>query len=275
MGNFVILTLIFTDHHLHTPMYFFLSNLSVLDIGYTSNIFPKLLDIFITGNDSISFSSCFVQLYFFMSLTCSEFLILAVMAYDRYVAICNPLSYSLIMNKRACTLLAAGSWVLGFLDPVTHIILMSIMSFCHSNEIDHFFCDLATLLNLSCSSTFLVELLSYILGSFLGVSSFLVILMSYTYIIFAILRIRSTEGRYKAFSTCSSHLTVVILFCGTVIGLYMHPSSMQSQEKSKLFSMLYVTLIPLFNPIIYSLKNKDVKNALTRAMCTNYNIVRR
>ncbi|XP_029437770.1 olfactory receptor 226-like [Rhinatrema bivittatum] len=245
-------------------MYFFLCNLSFLDISSTSVTLPKLLDILLTKRHQISAVGCFTQMHFFMCFVCVEFIIISVMAYDRYVAICYPLRYAVIMNQRLCVLMAAGTWIFGFMEPVSHTILLSHLFYCGSNEINHFFCDPSALLKLSCSSTSTVESVTYIFGVFVGLPCFTVTITSYGYIISSILRIRSAEGRRKAFSTCSSHLTVVILFYGTLICLYMRPTSMQSLDQNKLFALLYNVLIPMFNPIIYSLKNREVKSAIRK-----------
>nr|XP_033779197.1 olfactory receptor 226-like [Geotrypetes seraphini] len=206
-------------------------------------------------------------MYFFLSLTCTEFLILSVMAYDRYIAICQPLSYHLIMNQKVCILVTTGTWILGFLLPSSYYIFILQFSFCGLNEINHFFCDFSALLKLSCSSTSSLQCVVYILGVLVACPSFICTLTSYVYIISTILRIRSTEGRRKAFATCSSHLTVVCLFYLTSISVYIRPPSMQSIDINKVISILYNTLIPMFNPVIYSLKNKDVKHAFRKYFC--------
>ncbi|XP_029441928.1 olfactory receptor 1052-like [Rhinatrema bivittatum] len=266
MGNLTILIIIHLDPHLHTPMYFFLGNLSILDMCYATDTLHKILDGFLTGDKFISFHACMVQMYFFTTFACSEFYLLSVMAYDRYVAICNPLRYSLIMNKRVCILLATVSWLISFSGSVPYPLMVSRLSFCKSNEINHFFCDLTALLKLSCSDTLPVELTVLIESGIFGMSPFLLTLTSYVYIISAILRIRSTEGRSKAFSTCSSHLTAVILFYGTVMCTYLRPASMYSLNRDKLLALLYTAVIPMLNPLIYSLKNKQVKDALKRVV---------
>ncbi|XP_029437793.1 olfactory receptor 1019-like [Rhinatrema bivittatum] len=264
MGNLTIIALRCLDPCLHTPMYFFLSNLSFLDISYTSVTLPRLLDIFLRKSQRISLQGCLTQMYFFLCFSYVEFVIISVMAFDRYVAVCHPLHYGVIMNQRLCVLMAIGSWILGFLDPVIHTVLLSHFSYCGSNEINHFFCDLSALLKLSCTSTSTIDSITYIVGVILGLPCFTATLTSYVYIISTILRIRSTEGRRKAFSTCSSHLTVVILFYGTMLSLYMRPTSMQSLDQNKLIAVLYNVLIPMFNPMIYSLKNREVKAALRK-----------
>ncbi|XP_030042691.1 olfactory receptor 1052-like [Microcaecilia unicolor] len=264
MGNLTIITVTCLDPHLHTPMYFFLCNLSFLDICCTSVTLPKLLDISLTKKHHISAVGCFTQVYFFMMSICEEFLLLALMAFDRYVAICHPLRYSVIMNQKRCILMVTGTSIIGFLEPVTHAVLLSGFSYCGTKEINHFFCDLSALLKLSCTSTSTIDLLSYILAMLIMLPCFLLTLTSYVYIISAILRIRSAKGRRKAFSTCSSHLTVVILFYVTLTGLYIKPTSTQSVDQNKLYALLYNVLIPLFNPIIYSLKNRQVKEAIKK-----------
>nr|XP_033780527.1 olfactory receptor 1019-like [Geotrypetes seraphini] len=267
MGNLIIITVTCLDPHLHTPMYFFLGNLSFLDISYTSVTLPKLMDILLKKSQRVSLFVCFTQMHFFVSLAFTEFLILGVMSYDRYVAICHPLHYAVLMDKRLCMLMATGTWIIGFLVPLTYTILISRFFYCRSNKLNHFFCDLPALLKLSCSSTYTIKSIMYIMVVFVGFPCFITTLMSYIYIISAILKIRSTEGRCKAFSTCSSHLTVVILFYGTAVVSYMRPTSSKSDEQNKFIAVLYNVLIPIFNPMIHSLKNQEVKKAL-RKICT-------
>nr|XP_033779196.1 olfactory receptor 5B21-like [Geotrypetes seraphini] len=268
LGNLTIIIIVCLDSHLHTPMYFYLSNLSMLDISSTSIYLPKLLDILLRKTHHISMNGCFTQMYFFLSLTGMEFILLSVMAYDRYAAVCQPLSYHLIMNQKVCILMNTGTWILGFLLPASYSIPFSQISFCGSNEINHFFCDFSALLKLSCTSTSSIQCIVYIFGVLLACPCFISTLTSYVYIISTILRIRSTEGRRKAFSTCSSHLTVVCLFYLTSISVYIRPPSMQSMDINKVISILYNTLIPMFNPVIYSLKNKVVKHALRKCCCS-------
>ncbi|XP_029437187.1 olfactory receptor 1009-like [Rhinatrema bivittatum] len=262
MGNLTIIALTCLDPHLHTPMYFFLCNLSFLDVSYTSVTLPRLLDILLRKRQRISAVGCFTQAYFFMFSVCVEFLLLTFMAFDRYVAICHPLNYIVIINQRLCVLMVTGAWISGSLGPLTHSVLLSYLSYCGSNEINHFFCDPSALLKLTCSSTSIIDHMTYILGAFIDLPCFVLTLTSYVYIISAILRIRSREGRRKAFSTCSSHLTVVILFYGTLICLYLRPTSMMSVDQNKFLALLYNVLIPMLNPMIYSLKNREVKGAL-------------
>ncbi|XP_069506036.1 olfactory receptor 5V1-like [Ambystoma mexicanum] len=255
---------IYTSPRLHTPMYFFLTNLSFIDISFISLIFPQMLAHFFLEGEQVCLSECLVQVYFFTLLVTAEFLLLTAMAYDRYVAICNPLCYLTIMNKAVCVGLAAGIWITGFMNPIPHTLLMSRLSYCKSHTINHFFCDLRVLLTLSCSSTYTIEIFSYILGSTFGVLPFAFIIMSYVKILSAILRIQSTKGRQKAFSTCTSHLTVVILFCLSMCSTYMQPASAHPVKGSKIFALSYAAITPLCNPIIYSLKNTEIKNALKK-----------
>ncbi|XP_029437229.1 olfactory receptor 5I1-like [Rhinatrema bivittatum] len=262
LGNLGFLILMCADPHLHKPMYFFLSNLSILDICSTSLTLPKMLASFFTGNKSIPFHLCMTQLYFFQSFIGTEFFLLTSMAYDRYIAICNPLRYSLIMNKSICVLLATGSWAVSFLDAIPFADMISQLSYCKSNEINHFYCDTEAMLKLTCSDTHRLETLIFAEGSTVAFIPFLLTLISYIFIISSILRIRCTEGRRKAFSTCSSHLTSVVLFYGTLFCIYMRPTSMYSPAQDKLFSLLYTALIPTLNPIIYSLRNREIKNTL-------------
>nr|XP_033793477.1 olfactory receptor 6C4-like [Geotrypetes seraphini] len=270
LGNFMFLMLVCADPHLQKPMYFFLSNLAFLDIYNTSDTLSTLLRSLLTGNMFISFSVCMTQFYFFVSLTAIELLLLTAMAYDRYVAICNPLHYVLIMNRRVCILAVSACWMLGFVVTIPQTIIMSQFSFCRSNKINHFFCDPAALMKLHCSDVLNLEILILIEGMFLAVIPSGLTVTSYVYIVSSILKMHSAKGRHKAFSTCSSHLIVVILFYGTIICLYMRPSSMYSPKQDKLFSLLYTALIPMLNPIIYSLRNKEVKQSLIKLIGTNY-----
>ncbi|KAM4636991.1 olfactory receptor 5AR1-like [Discoglossus pictus] len=252
------------DSHLRTPMYIFLMNLSALDISISSTILPNVLRALFTQEKHISFPSCIAQMYVFVSLLCTEILLLSAMAYDRYVAICHPLHYDYLMSLRHCAAFIATAWTVGFLTPTGHTILISGFSFCASHVIEHFYCDVTPLLKLSCSDTSIVELLSYSEGTILGFTSFLLTLISYIFIIYTILNIRSVEGRHKAFSTCTSHLSCVIIFYTTSICLHIRPTSDYSPKLDKYFSIINVILIPMLNPVIYSLKNKEVKHALNK-----------
>ncbi|XP_078507325.1 olfactory receptor 5V1-like [Lissotriton helveticus] len=264
VGNVLIMAIVYSNKQLHTPMYFFLSNLAFIDITYTTTIFPKMLADFFLARQLISFTGCLSQMYFFMSLVSVEFFILAVMAYDRYVAICNPLRYINVMNNVICIKLAVGTWIVGFIDPIPHTALLSGLSFCGSHTINHFFCDVIAVMALSCSSTATIERVTYFTGVVIGLVPFVLIMTSYINIISTILKIRSTEGRHKAFSTCASHLTVVILLYGSILSTYMRPTSIFAMNENRLVSLSYVAVTPLCNPIIYSLKNNQFKNTLRK-----------
>ncbi|XP_075207757.1 olfactory receptor 1G1-like [Anomaloglossus baeobatrachus] len=261
-GNIIIIVAVCRSSHLHTPMYFFLLNLSIIDIFSTSNILPKLLHMLFTSCHIISFAGCITQTYFFANMACAEVILLAVMAYDRYVAICHPLHYTVMVSLHQTASLSLATWIISFLLPIGHIFYIINMSFCASKIIDHFFCDVSPLLKIACSDTFSVEKLSYIEAIIVGFTCFLCTLISYLFIISAILKIKSAEGRKKAFSTCTSHLTCVMFFYGTLFCLHLKPSSMYSPLVDKFFTVVYVVLVPMANPFIYSLKNKDVKKAL-------------
>ncbi|KAM4642043.1 olfactory receptor 5G9-like [Discoglossus pictus] len=266
-GNMTIILLICLDLQLQTPMYFFLGNLSVLDMSYATVALHKVLVNFISGNSKISFFSCMGQVYVFSCLTCDELLILTAMSYDRYVAICNPLHYPVVMNSKVCIVLAFFSWLMGFLEILP--ILCSILEFsCYiSNEINHFFCDLVPLITLTCSDLSFLELYIFIEGGLVGfLTPFLLTFISYVFIIVTILRIRSSTGRRKAFYTCSSHITVVILLYATLFCQYLRPISVDTLSSNKLFSLFNTAAVPMLNPLIYSLKNKDVKSALRRRL---------
>ncbi|XP_069057587.1 olfactory receptor 5AR1-like [Pleurodeles waltl] len=264
LGNLTISTVIHVDSRLHTPMYFFLTNLSMLDICYTSVTAPKLLSIFLSDEKSISFIGCMTQLYFFMSFGTTEYLILTIMAYDRYVAICKPLQYTVIMSKKLCIHLAMSAWATGFLVAAPTSGLISNLLFCGSRKINHLFCDVTPLLTLSCSDTRVTEIVIFLEGVFVGFNCLLLILISYVYIITSIFKISSQTGRSKAFSTCASHLTSVSLYYGVIFCLYMRPTSSYSLDQGKFLSVIYIGVIPMLNPIIYSLRNKEFKRAMIK-----------
>ncbi|XP_029471540.1 olfactory receptor 1044-like [Rhinatrema bivittatum] len=268
LGNGTMISVIAGNSQLHTPMYFFLCNLSFVDMCFSSVTVPKLLSNLISDKNTISFSQCITQLYFFIVFTTTECVLLSIMAYDRYVAICNPLHYITIMNKKAWVSLSAASFIISFLNALLHTLLVYRLSFCSSNKIQHFFCDVTPLLQLSCTDTSINELVIFIDASLLVMLPCLIILISYICIINNILKIQSTGGRRNTFSTCSSHLTVVMLFYGTLIFMYCRPSSSFSLEKDKITSVMYNVLTPMLNPFIYSLRNRDVKMALRRALQT-------
>ncbi|XP_026502713.1 olfactory receptor 6B1-like [Terrapene carolina triunguis] len=265
-GNILIVALVVTDQHLHTPMYFFLGNLSCLETCYTSTILPKILASFLTGDRTISVRGCIAQFYFFCSLAATECYLLAAMSYDRYLAICKPLHYAPVMNSRFILQLAAGSWILGSLACSTVIYLMSQLIFCGPNEIDHFFCDFTPIIKLSCSKNHLVVLLDSILACVFTLPPFLLTVISYIFIITTILRIPSITGRQKAFSTCSSHLIIVTIFYLTLMIVYMLPKTNQLRAFHTVLSVGYTVVTPLANPLIYSLRNKEVKEALRKVV---------
>ncbi|XP_069098275.1 olfactory receptor 5V1-like [Pleurodeles waltl] len=263
-ANLAIILASNCSHQLQTPMYFFLGNLSFLDICYISVTVPKMM-VGIIGEKTITFFGCVFQLYFFVSLEGTEAILLAAMAYDRYMAICNPLRYTTFMTQRVCLQLGAISWTGGSLNAMIHTALTFHLTFCRSNRVNHFFCDIPPLLNLSCTSTWVNEIVLFVVGGvFVGLSPLIFILVSYMYIMTAILKMHSRGGRHKVFSTCASHLTVVILFYGASLFTYVRPSSSYSLDQDRMVSVLYSLLTPLLNPIIYSLRNKDIKCALRK-----------
>ncbi|XP_054849972.1 olfactory receptor 1020-like [Eublepharis macularius] len=266
IGNTLILLIVSFNKRLHNPMYFFLGNLSVVDIGYTTSTVPKMLMNYLSQDKTISLAGCFSQMYFFISFGGIECLLLGVMAYDRYAAICHPLRYSVLMRPKVCICLAAMAWILGLANSGVHSGMMSRLSFCRDNVIQHFFCDIPPLFQLSCSDTQANQIATFVVGCGVAMGSFLVTLVSYVYIVLAILRIRTKEGRLKAFSTCASHLTVVNIYFGTILFTYMKPNSTYSQEQDRALPVLYGILTPMLNPIIYSLRNKDVQGALRKVL---------
>ncbi|XP_049747633.1 olfactory receptor 5F1-like [Elephas maximus indicus] len=262
LGNVGMILLIRVDSRLHTPMYFFLANLSFVDVCYSSTITPKMLVDLLSEKKTISFAGCFLQMYFFIALATTECILFGLMVYDRYVAICDPLLYSLIMSRTVCLKMAAEAFTGGLLNSMVNTSYVSSLPFCGSNIIHHFFCDSPPLVKLSCSDTRLNE---SIFSTFAGVnmvSALLVIPTSYSYILFTIFRMHSGEGRRKAFSTSASHLTAIILFYATVIYTYLRPSSSYSLSHDEVASVFYTVVIPMLNPLIYSLRNKEVKKAL-------------
>ncbi|XP_034957521.1 olfactory receptor 5B21-like [Zootoca vivipara] len=265
VGNIIIITLVISDHHLHTPMYYFLGNLSCLETCYTSTVLPRMLTSFLTGDRTISVGGCFAQFFWFGTLAIAECYLLADMSYDRYLAICKPLHYATLMNGELCFLLSAGSWLCGITVMTIVVSLMSQLYYCGPSEIDHFLCEVTPVIILSCSDTTLVTLVVHIL-SIINVCSFFLTMSSYVCIIATILQIPSSTGKKKAFSTCSSHLIVVSIFYGSLMFVYVLPKKDTLWEVDKIFSVFYSVLTPLINPLIYSLRNKEVKEALRRAI---------
>ncbi|XP_073507031.1 olfactory receptor 1E16-like [Phyllobates terribilis] len=264
IGNVIIITLVCLVTQLHTPMYFFLCNLSTADITFVSITLPKLLSIFVTQDHIISFQGCITQLYFFLLCGQAEIFILTCMAYDRYVAICKPFQYALVMRKKMRFTMAASSWLIGVFNSLLHSLITSSLSYCNSNEIDNFFCDLKTLSKLSAGDSTNRDILTIVESIFIGCLPYSLIVLSYVYIISTILKIKSSQGRHKAFGSCTSHLTTVILFYGPIIFLYMKPETDRSREDDKLLSVIYVAVVPMLNPLVYSLRNKDILDATVK-----------
>ncbi|CAJ0963460.1 unnamed protein product [Ranitomeya imitator] len=266
-GNVTIFLLICFDQHLHTPMYFFLGNLSIVDFSSTTITLHKVLLIFMTGDNKVSYLACLIQMYVFASLIGHELLILAAMSYDRYVAVCNPLRYHALMNYRLCGLLCSCCYLIGFAQVLAPVIIFSGFSCYTSNEVNHFFCDIIPLMKITCNDTYVLEMVVFIQGLFIITLLPLVLtLIPYIFIISAILKISSGRGKKKAFYTCSSHLTVVTLLYVTFISQYLTPTSYGSVNAKKLFSLFNTAAVPVLNPLIYSLKNRDVKSAMSRKL---------
>ncbi|XP_068947756.1 olfactory receptor 5M10-like [Petaurus breviceps papuanus] len=264
VGNLGMIMLIHNSPRLHTPMYFFLSHLSFVDLCYSSNITPQMLVHFLSDRKAISYAGCFTQCLSFIALVITEFYILASMAIDRYVAISSPLHYSTKMNQNVCLCLVIVPYVYGFLNGLSQSLLTFHLSFCGPNEINHFYCADPPLLLLACSEVYVKKLAMFIVAGFTLSSSLFTILCSYVFIFAAILRIRSAEGRHKAFSTCASHLIAVTLFYGTLFCMYLRPPSEKSVEESKTIAVFYTFVSPMLNPLIYSLRNKDVIEAMNK-----------
>ncbi|XP_045716035.1 olfactory receptor 1020-like [Phyllostomus hastatus] len=268
IANLGMILLISMDPRLHTPMYYFLSNLSFCDVCYSSTISPKMLADFLCEQKRIPYNLCVVQMFFFGAFAAVECVMLSVMAYDRYVAICNPLLYTVTMSRRVCIQLVATAYTAGFIDMAIFTSCTFPLSFCNSNIINHFFCDIPPLLALSASDTTTSEIALTVSCSCVVGSSVITVLLSYSYIITTILRMTSAEGRHKAFSTCASHLTAVAIFYGTLLFMYFRPNSSYSMDTDKMASVFYTVVIPMLNPLIYSLRNKDVKGALKKIVVT-------
>uniref|UniRef100_A0A8C5MG42 Olfactory receptor n=1 Tax=Leptobrachium leishanense TaxID=445787 RepID=A0A8C5MG42_9ANUR len=265
-GNGVIILLVALDHRLQTPMYFFVTNLSVLDISYTTVTVPKMLAKFSMNLDAIPYVGCILQMYFFLSLAAAECYLLSVMAFDRYLAICSPLRYPSIMTKSLCILLAASAWSGGFLSLLILLILVFRLPFCGPNVIHHYYCDHPPLLQLACTDTSFNVAVGSSLGSFVILISFIFVVVSYVKIILAIFKIASQEGRAKTFSTCASHFAVVNIFYLPVIFMYIRPKASYSSDVDSVVALLYTVLTPMMNPIIYSLRNKDIKESLRKRL---------
>ncbi|XP_042537407.1 olfactory receptor 6Y1 [Dipodomys spectabilis] len=259
LENLLIILAIRSDGQLHKPMYFFLSHLSFLEMWYVTVISPKMLADFLRQDKSISFCGCMTQLYFFVTFVCTEYILLAVMAFDRYVAICNPLRYPVIMTNQLCGALAGGCWLCGLLTAMVKMVFIARLLYCGTPRINHYFCDISPLLNVSCQDSSQAELVDFFLALCVVVTSYITILAT-------ILKIPSAQGRQKAFSTCASHLAVVALFYSTTLFTYARPKLMYAYSSNKVVSLLYTVLVPLLNPIIYCLRNREVKAALQKTV---------
>ncbi|XP_043337805.1 olfactory receptor 5B2-like [Cervus canadensis] len=265
-GNLGMVTLILLDSRLHTPMYFLLSNLSLVDCVYSSAVTPKVMAGLLTGDKVISYGGCVAQMFFFVAFASVDCFLLAVMAYDRHAAVCKPLHYASTVTPSVSAQMVMACYVWGFAESAIHTGFTFHLSFCHSNVVHHFFCDIPPILALSCSDIYVNEMVLFILAAFNVFLALMVIVSSYLFIFMAILRMHSAEGRKKAFSTCSSHLTAVIIFYGTVIFMYLQPSSSHSMDTDQMASVFYTIIVPMLNPLVYSLRNKEVSNAFRRAI---------
>ncbi|XP_010616378.2 putative olfactory receptor 8G3 pseudogene isoform X2 [Fukomys damarensis] len=266
VGNLGMITLIRLSSHLHTPMYYLLSSLSFIDLCHSTVVTPKMLVNFVTEKNIISYPGCMAQFYLFSAFAIAECHMLAAMAYDRYVAICNPLLYNVTMSSEVCCWMVTGVHSMGLVGATAHTVCMLRVLFCNVYVINHYFCDLFPLLELSCSSTFVNEMVGLSFSAFNVLIPTLTVFSSYVFIIASILRIRSTEGGSKAFSTCSSHICAVAIFFGSIAFMYLQPSSVSSMDQGKVSSVFYTTIVPMLNPLIYSLRNKDVKIALKKIL---------
>uniref|UniRef100_H0Y2E8 Olfactory receptor n=2 Tax=Otolemur garnettii TaxID=30611 RepID=H0Y2E8_OTOGA len=264
VGNLGIIFLTKLDSRLHTPMYFFIRHLAYIDLGNSTVICPKMLVNFVVDQNTISYSACATQLAFFLMFIIGEFFILSAMAYDRYVAICSPLLYNMIMSQRLCHMLVGIPYLYSTFQALFFTTKIFTLTFCGSNVISHFYCDDIPLLPMLCSNAQEIELLIILFSAFNLISSLLVVLVSYLLILLAVFRMHSAEGRKKAFSTCGSHLTVVVVFYGSLLFMYVQPKSTHSYDTDKIASVFYTLVIPMLNPLIYSFRNKEVKNAFHR-----------
>ncbi|XP_075132138.1 olfactory receptor 6M1-like [Leptodactylus fuscus] len=262
IGNFLIVFIISTNKHLHTPMYFFLINLSILDVLLTTTITPKFLSLLANGSGTISYSGCMIQCYSYFLMGETEILILAVMSFDRFMAICNPLRYMTVLSPRLCLYLALGSWACAFVDTIAPTVLVIHISFCGSNRINHFFCDVDELLKLACTDTQYLNLLNFLLSALIVFGSLILIIVSYLNIIIAIIKIPSSGGRWKSFTTCSSHILVVFIFYVGTVFMSLRSIKNSRVDFNKLAVLLSTIITPLLNPFIYTLRNEQVKNAI-------------
>ncbi|KAM5237534.1 olfactory receptor 6Y1 [Ctenodactylus gundi] len=269
LENLLIILAIQSDGQLHKPMYFFLSHLSFLEMWYVTVISPKMLVDFLSRDKSISFNGCMTQLYFFVTFVCTEYILLAAMAFDRYAAICNPLRYPVIMTNKLCGTLAGGCWFCGLVTAMIKMVFIARLRYCGTPHINHYFCDISPLLNVSCEDSSQAELVDFFLALMVIAVPLCVVVTSYAIILTTILKIPSAQGRQKAFSTCASHLTVVILFYSTTLFTYARPKLMYAYNSNKVVSLLYTVVVPLLNPVIYCLRNREVKAALGKFVVCN------
>nr|XP_020766698.1 olfactory receptor 2L2-like [Odocoileus virginianus texanus] len=265
-GNLSMILLIFLDNQLQKPMYFLLSQLSLMDLTYISNIVPKMAYDFLFGNKSISFIACGIQSFFFLTLAGAEGLLLASMAYDRYVAICFPLHYPIKISRRVCVFMIIGSWLLGSINSCAHTIYALHIPYCRSRTINHFFCDVPAMLTLACMDTWVYEYTVFVSTIIFLLLPFTCIVFSYGRVLLAVYRMHSTEGKKKAYSTCSTHLTVVTFYSAPFAYTYLRPKSLRSPTEDKVLAVFYTILTPTLNPVIYSMRNKEVMGALRRAI---------
>ncbi|XP_045847824.1 olfactory receptor 7A17-like [Meles meles] len=263
-GNLLLILAVSSESYLHTPMYFFLANLSFVDICFTSTTIPKMLQNIQTQSIVITYEGCITQIYFFLLFSGWDAFLLAVMAYDRFVAICHPLHYMVIMNPTYSTLLVLVSWIMSTLNSLLQTLMMSWLSFCREAKISHFFCEINQVVQLACSVTFLNDMMMYFATVLLAGAPLSGILYSYSKIVFSIQRISTAQGKYKAFSTCASHILVVFLFYVTGLGVYLSSAATQNSHASAVASVMYTVVTPMLNPFIYSLRNTDIKRALKR-----------
>lgn len=266
LGNGLIIMLVSLDTQLHTPMYFFLCILSLLDMGYVTTTMPQMLVHLLAHSQTISFAGCWLQMYVFGALGIAESTLFVVMAYDRYVAICYPLRYTVILNWGQCMWLAAGTWICGFFSSLLHTFFTMSLPYCGPNRVNHYFCEGPSVRSLACMDTHVIEMVDLVLSVFVVVTPISLIVASYIHITMAILKIKSTQARCKAFSTCASHLTVVTFFYAPATYIYMRPNSSYSAERDKLISLFYNAFTALLNPVVYSLRNKDIKRAFLKVM---------
>ncbi|OCT69122.1 olfactory receptor 5V1 [Xenopus laevis] len=271
LGNTLLIIAVLINVHLQTSMYFFLTNLSIIDICCSSTVVPKMLVNTLSLDKSVSLVECALQMFLSLVLGATQCIILTIMAYDRFVAICKPLHYNTVMNRRVCIFLAVFCWTVGFINSSIHVVFTFQLPFCRSHHIDHYFCEIPPFLQLSCRDTWYNEVLVYISACLIVVCSFFLTLTSYVYIISTILQIHSTKGRQKTFSTCASHLTVVCIYYGTIMAMYLGPHSAYSPQRSKIASIIYTSVTPMLNPIIYSVRNYDIRQTITKKLIRKYN----